>query len=151
MTHRAWLDGSALSLRLVQKASERLHRLSELRPNFPVALLSGRLGCFLASFSCGDALLRRRADGGARLRLYFRLLRSEEIGKRLIERRLHHNPVRCNRDDALELREICAFGLQVHRHHVQEGVFDRDDDQLTANDLEPFWSHSVNCCEMVVF
>src|SRR5580693_7908955 len=62
----------------------------------------------------------------------------KKVVERLVKRGLHHNLVARNRDDALQLRKVRAFGGQIYRHDVQEGVLDRSHDQFPANHSRPF-------------
>ena len=133
-----------------QLVLESFHRRSKC---CPVALLHRFTG-LIELHSC---LRQGRRGGGRRLgrsllRGFHGLLRPEKVGDRLVERGLHYNFVGRYRDDALQLRKVRAGGLQVQRHDVEERVLDRSNDQpFPRMTLDPLWSQSVSCWEMVGF
>src|SRR5208282_360278 len=93
-----------------QLALQPFHRRSKFCPVPLLHCLSGLLELrsrLLQSWLPGGG---RRLGGGRLRRSLQGFLRTEKVVERLVERGLHHNLVSRNRDDALQLRKVRAFG-----------------------------------------
>ena len=118
-----------LSSRFSQETLECLHCLVKV---FPVQL--HHLLCFLELLPC---LFHLRLPQGLLSGYLLGLLRAEEGVDSPVKRGLHHHLVSRNHSNALELGDIRAFGSEVNRLYIHEGLFDRDNDQVSAGDSRP--------------